>query len=351
MKIKNAQLLPLGIEEKNIEEFHDRIVAFINRSINPIGFMNWDENELTIEISNKRPKTRYIGYDLSAIKRGLIKKLQESSDASHITNLINKINDSENNSELLELSSPIAEHLASYYESENARNNYKSIKTQIEDLVKMTSFETDTLGCYTYDAKWDISNNSTTVSDPKIILYIRNIEKNSTSYGGLLQALEAAMSHEYFHWYHHLISREHHNLEFEQRHDYLSNIIKESFADYFCSVYCEYNMIIFDENHWYDHSVRIFPYSGATFITDFYHFKKLFHRSLDVDMQEILQRLIDSQPKKLYFDIINHDHAQIINYTTRSKIEKDNTDFLSTKIDELEKRISKLESIHEIDAK
>ena len=38
MKIKNTQLLPLGIDEKNIEKIHDRIVAFINRSINPIGF-------------------------------------------------------------------------------------------------------------------------------------------------------------------------------------------------------------------------------------------------------------------------------------------------------------------------
>lgn len=61
--------------------------------------------------------------------------------------------------------------------------------------------------------------------------------------------------------------------------------------------------------------------------------------------------LLTINQKKLYFDIINHDHAQIISYPTRGKIEKANTDLLSTKIDELEKRISKLESIHEIDAK
>ena len=214
--------------------------------------------------------------------------------------MISEISNSENNSELLKLSSPIAEHLMSHNVAENERNSYKSIKSQIEDRIKMTSFETDTLGYYTYDDKWDMNDNSTNISSPKIILYIKNIEDNS-SYGGLLQALEAVMSHEYFHWYHHLISRDRQNLEFEQRHDYLSTVVKESFADYFCSTYCEYNMIIFDENRWYDHSVRIFPYSGATFITDFNHFKCLFHRSLDDGMQEILQQLINYQPKKTIF--------------------------------------------------
>lgn len=287
----NIKLLPREIDLNELKNFIYGVLTSLSFNI----------SELVIELSSLEPSKTYGVLSLEDVKKELIKKLKNKDP--NCDDLIDKILNSKSKEELMELSSWCAEILMDR-NVENGHNSYLKEREMVEDLIGQISFTSLVLGCFYYEPYWDYDVPYT--KNEKIILYIKNIQKVENNYGSLFNAYKAVIYHEMFHYLHLLESKNaDYTHEFSHRYDYLSDVIRESFAAYFEFAMCEADGI--KTNHrkqWNLHSIKIFPYSCAKYINDLSHLANLIKESKHNGMNTTLLDLIQNN-FRLYYELIN----------------------------------------------
>ena len=326
----NTKILPKGISVSDIDDIIKRVRDYIRSFVDQI--LDGDrliEYRFGIRFSDETPVRIYGHKTISDIKKELIdlllKKLNSLNEEEYqnskesYENLIDHINKAVKTGDLMELAGQIAERLMDRHDDEfanNEKNQYEDLKEMVEDIIQSCAFESLVLGSFNYVSNWKGSLSDT--DSLEIVLYVNNIYNAKDNYGGLLKAYEAVIAHEMFHYYHfcktEIRSYEYYDhithiyfpWEFSQRKDYLSRVIEESFASYFEWLYCTKNNISNNVSwSWYEHSITIYPYSGAKYIKDG-HFIELINNSLALGMNDTLFEMINDIRK--YYQIINHEH-------------------------------------------
>ena len=324
----NEKILPKGISVSDIDDIIGRVSDFIYSFDNQIPHGYWlFDYRFGVRFSNETPVRIYGHKTISDIKNELIDLLLErlnslNEEESQISkksyeDLIDRINKAVTTGDLMELAGQIAEMLVDRHDDEyeeNEKNQYEDLKEIVRDIIKSYSFELPILGSFNYVPKWKGSFSNSDFLE--IVLYVNNIYNAKDNYGGLLNAYEAVIAHELFHYFHFClteisyydyINNESIYLpwEFSQRNDYLSRVIKESFASYFEYLYCNANNIKNPVAYSWDmHSITIYPYSGAKFIKDENDFIDLINYSLEEGMDAALLKIVNSI--KTYYKIISN---------------------------------------------
>ena len=285
----NIELLPREIDLNGLKSNIDAILTKFNIS------------KLVIELSSLEPSKTYGVLSLEDVKKELIKKLKNKNP--NCDDLIEEIKNKKSKEELMKLSGWCAEVLMDR-NVEDTHKSYSKAKDMVEDLIGQISFTSLVLGCFYYEPYWNYDVPYT--KNEKIILYVKNVQKVENNYGSLFNAYKAVIYHEMFHYRHLLESKNaHYTHEFSHRQDYLSDVIRESFAAYFEFALCEAEGI--KTNHkkqWDLHSIKIFPYSGAKYINDLSHLENLIKESKDNGMNTTLLDLIQNN-FRLYYELIN----------------------------------------------
>ena len=285
----NIELLPREIDLNGLKSNIDAILTKFNIS------------KLVIELSSLEPSKTYGVLSLEDVKKELIKKLKNKNP--NCDDLIEKILNAKSKEELSEYSGWCAEVLMDRNVG-NEHKSYSKAKDMVDDLIGQISFTSLVLGCFYYEPYWNYDVPYT--KNEKIILYVKNVQKVENNYGSLFNAYKAVIYHEMFHYRHLLESKNaHYTHEFSHRQDYLSDVIRESFAAYFEFALCEAEGI--KTNHkkqWDLHSIKIFPYSGAKYINDLSHLENLIKESKDNGMNTTLLDLIQNN-FRLYYELIN----------------------------------------------
>ena len=326
----NTKILPKGISVSDIDDIIERVADFIDSFDNQIPHgLSLFEYRFTVRFSDETPVRIYGHKTISDIKKELIdlllKRLKSLTEEEYqiskesYENLIDDINKASTTDDLMELAGQIAEMLMDRHDDEyanNEKNQYEDLKEMVEDIIQSCAFETPVLGSFNYVSNWKGSLSDT--DSLEIVLYVNNIYNAKDNYGGLLNAFEAVIAHEMFHYYHFCKTeisfydyKHNDNMyipwEFSQRKDYLSSVVKESFASYFESIYYKDHTINNNvSSSWHQHSITIYPYSGAKYIKDVNHFIELINKSLENGMNDTLFEMINDIRK--YYQIINHEH-------------------------------------------
>ena len=324
----NEKILPKGISVSDIDDIIGRVSDFIYSFDNQIPHGYWlFDYRFGVRFSNETPVRIYGHKTISDIKNELIDLLLErlnslNEEESQISkksyeDLIDRINKAVTTGDLMELAGQIAEMLVDRHDDEyeeNEKNQYEDLEEMVVDIIQSYAFESPVLGSFNYVPKWKGSLSNSDFLE--IVLYVNNIYNAKDNYGGLLNAFEAVIAHEMFHYYHfcktEITYYDYKNnesmfipWEFSQRNDYLSSVVKESFASYFEWIYCTENNISNDvSSSWYEHSVNVYPYSGARYINDKNDFIHLVNSSLENGMNNVLFEMLDDIKK--YYQIINH---------------------------------------------
>lgn len=327
-KLINPNLLPNSITEQDLDKMLFNIDTFFMNNVDRkdhLHIREYHKDDVIIELSNKEPIRYYQGKSIDEIKDEIIKHLKKDKDHDkHKSDILESSIDS-----LWERRQIIAGWLDDL--------DYKDLT----DLLRNHSFEGIVLGAYDYDCDWKTDNESF-VKDRRIILYVKNINKQQNQYGGLNNIYNAVLSHEYFHWLHHLYTMKSSALyrkdpnatinyvttnfkypfEFEQRHDYVSEVIKESFAAYFAYMYCKNKGInvssLYDA--WDRHSVVVYPYSGAKYmLDDGKDLEEGLYLCFAFKMNCVLERMLRNQ--KLYYRILNKEYELLKNSITNISLD------------------------------
>ena len=324
----NEKILPKGISVRNIEDIIGRVADFIDSFDNQIPHgLSLFEYRFGVRFSNETPVRIYGHKTISSIKKELIDLLLEKLNSLNeeeyqnfkesYEDLIDDINKAVTTDDLMELASQIAEMLVDRHDDEyenSGKNQYEDLKEMVIDIIQSCAFESPVLGNFNYVSKWKGSLSNSDFLE--IVLYVNNIYNAKDNYGGLLNAFEAVIAHEMFHYYHFCKTEISYydykcndNMyipwEFSQRNDYLSSVVKESFASYFEWMYCTENNISNDvSSSWYKYSINVYPYSGARCISDKNYFTHLVNSSLENGMNHVLFEMLDDIKK--YYQIINH---------------------------------------------
>ena len=327
----NTKICPKEISVSDIDDIIGRVADYINSFDNQIqyGFRLLFDYQFAVRFSDETPVRIYGHKTISDIKKELIDLLLEKLNSLNeeeyqnsketYENLIDHINKAEKTSNLMELAGQIAKRLVNesdeeYVETE--RNQYEDLREMVEDIIQSYAFESPLLGSFNYVPKWNVCFSNT--DSLEIVLYVNNIYNAKDDFGGLLNAYEAVIAHEIFHYYHFMKTEityydyKHNDRmyipwEFSQRNDYLSSVVKESFASYFESIYCKaHNINNNVTSSWYQHSITIYPYSGAKYIIDVNHFIELINISLENGMNHVLFEMIPDRDIRKYYQIINH---------------------------------------------
>ena len=326
----NTKILPKGINVCDIDDIINRVENFIDSFDNQIPHgLDLFEYPFAVRFSDETPVRIYGHKTISDIKKELIDLLLEKLNSLNeeeyqnsketYENLIDHINKAEKTSNLMELAGRIAKRLVDESDEDyerNERDQYEDLREMVEDIIQSCAFESPVLGSFNYVPKWNVCFSDTDFLE--IVLYVNNIYNAKNDFGGLLKAYEAVIAHEMFHYYHfcktEITYSDYKNndsmyipWEFSQRNDYLSSVVKESFASYFESIYCKaHNINNNVTSSWYQHSITIYPYSGAKYIIDVNHFIELINISLENGMNHVLFEMIPDRDIRKYYQIINH---------------------------------------------
>ncbi len=176
------------------------------------------------------------------------------------------------------------EELACYIRELNPENG-GNIYDELKDLFGNSMIECSILGEYNDSYK-------------EIILYIASIEdfanKNKLS---KIDVVEETFIHELFHAYHYNDQDD----EICRRHDYTSEVVKESLASFFECEYCfrnriaDYKLVIDSWNN----RVDCYPYSGAININNVSLFNEVFSKS-KTDFDSALRKLFENDKFSFY---------------------------------------------------
>lgn len=328
----NTKILPKGISVSDIDDIIERVADFIDSFDNQIQHtVDSFEYRVAVRFSDETPVKTYGHKTISDIKKELIdlllKKLNSLNEEEYqkfkesYEDLIDDINKAVKTDDLMKYASTLAEMLMDRRDDEyanNEKNQYEDLKKMVEDIIQSCAFESHVLGSFNYVSNWKGSLSNTDFLE--IVLYVNNIYNAKDYYGGLLNAFEAVIAHEMFHYYHFCKTeityydyKHNENMyipwEFSQRNDFLSSVVKESFASYFESIYCkDHNINNNVSSSWYKHSITIYPYSGAKYIKDVNHFIELINKSIENGMNDVLFEMINDNDIRKYYQIINHEY-------------------------------------------
>ena len=261
-------------------------------------YFNIEKKSLDIEISNETPKEIYGTGSVKELKEELKHKCKDilGNDAKRIIEEIDKIKEF-NQDEIYNIS----EQLSIIFKKQS-----ESIALDIKKKKNRFRFENIILGKYTYNSYWDFDKPM--YDNCKITLYINNIKKCK---GNLMENIEQTFIHELFHYFHNRcgVNAPFYE-EFFMRYDYQSTVIKEAFARYFELNYMKDKYPAFDYNKsLYDlrnHSVSVYPYSGALYINSMEHLFKLMGKNMNEAIIELLYKADIIE----YYDVLNHDYDE-----------------------------------------
>lgn len=294
-KIINSELFPKEVDKEQFIDFIEKLPGIgHNHSF------SLHRSTIIIELSNLEPTKTYGILTLDDVKNIFIKMIKEKN-YEYADDLIERINNAKSKDDLLELASPIAEIIM----DRDIDDGYEKALEMIQDLIGQIKFTGLILGCFYYEPYWNYDISKT--KNEKIILYVKNIEACQKNYGGVFNAFKAVIAHELFHYFHCSLSKffdGDYTYEFSHRSDYLSDVLKESLASYYewviCKLYQIPNDLILS---WNTHSIKIYPYSGAKYISDIHECGKILGDSIKHGMNRALYDLV--KDKKMYYEIIN----------------------------------------------
>ena len=258
-----------------------------NQLINKIGLPVWDSTKIDVNVkfSNKEEAKTYGTMSLNEVKNKIRSKWKLDKGAEETLSQIRDIDVYYNE----QWSSLLAEEI----HITNREDSYEKIRKILDELFGKVYFTKRILGEYCHISK-------------TIVLYVKNIEYTNVAGRTTTQNFELTFIHELFHAYHYRDNKR----EIRLRRDYTSTVIKESFAAAFEWNYCIEHKITGDSDlhrDWENHSVVVYPYSGAQHLIDWIGYKLIapdfcviFKESL-IDMDQALRILLPLD----FYDIKN----------------------------------------------
>ena len=232
----NKKQMPIYLNEAQFKQWG----MYFNQLILKIGLHTLGFDDLGIEFSNDEETSRYGALFIQELKK-LIREIWGTNE--EIERVLQKIEDYNDYKKLIQ-------------ELANIINGIRNSNPEVENseilyaFLKELEFECSVVGRYIHNEK-------------KIVLFTKNIENVAKIHENTPeQEFEKVFIHELFHAYHYKNDAG----EIVKRKDYTSKVVKESLASAFEWFYCIENKINgYDElrNSWWEHSVVVYPYSGA----------------------------------------------------------------------------------------
>jgi len=311
MKIINESLLPNGVIKNDFEDWKQRLICFLNDKTSKF----WDKeieakgsnpdvikHKCSIEISFDTPISEFGLYSPKDIKEKIKNIFKNKIPLSY--KIIKEID------ELEELN----ENALNRIYEKNHSSEFQGLLDKLIKLIHKKKFNELVLGRY------HVINDNYDYREGKIILYLNNIIKCYPD--KIKEGFEQTFIHELFHHFHNVMSFGGNNVEeFFYRHDYPSKVIEESLAKFIELNYMKYYYSSFDYDgsmsKLEEHSVSVYPYSGATYIKkdyDFFtrktydpfeEFAKIYNMSFNDALYYMVYNDCDYHE---YYDVLNHDY-------------------------------------------
>lgn len=286
---------------------------------NPLFYPLLRDDLYTLEFSDELIMENFGGISFEQAKRIILETWRVRRDDKHSLELIKRIREAQTVQELQELASWIAETCIDEdgeYDYKKSLEGINSILDNVIDISEPSRFYV--LGRYFHSTK-------------TVVLYTKAILKSQNNSVALL--FEETFIHELTHAYHYFDCEDAAGrgiVEINERTDYTSKVVKESFAAFFEFYYCFHCHIPTDINSdWFSNSIGIYPYSGAKYLLPLEEEKKpLLIDVLEAsysDFDKALRILLSSNMKDFYL-VKNHKEVETVVH------EKTKTFYASTNV-------------------
>ena len=301
MFLLNEHLLPEGVTKSDLKYADDWIMKSLQHFSYP-----FPEVDVVIELSSLTPKRRFGDLSLAKAKTIILGELKKliiaDEENSESLNRLREAKDAD------VAKSVIEEIFRHYFDPADGDALWPKMRDYLSLLDKVY-FKRLVLGEYAYATHW-VSQKEKTIDDQRIILYVNNI-KNCLKEGKTIgDGMKEVMAHEYFHMCHHYAGYIKNNYEFDEREDYLSQVVTETLATLF-------QRCPFDGSHLereWEGNVLINPYAGCRYLHSFMVQKREKNMENDDDfftLKECLEigmnkwlKMILNDPC-LYYQILN----------------------------------------------
>lgn len=272
----------------------------------------------TLEFSDELIMENLGGISFEQAKKIILETWHVRRDDKHSFELIKRIRETQTVQELRELASWIAETCIDEdgeYDYKKSLEGINSILDNVIDISEPSRFYV--LGRYFHSTK-------------TVVLYTKAILKSQKT--PTTSLFEETFIHELTHAYHYFGCEDAVGggvAEINERTDYTSKVVKESFAAFFEYYYCYRSNIPTDiDTDWSNNSIGIYPYSGAKYLLTFEEERPLLIDVLEAsysDFDKALRILLSSNMKDFYL-VKNHKEVETVVH------EKTKTIYASTNV-------------------
>ena len=293
--------------------------TLLQSKYNPHFYPLLGDDLYTLEFSDELIMENLGGISFEQAKKIILETWRVRRDDKHSLELIKRIREAQTVQELQELASWIAETCI----DEDGEYDYKKSRERIENILDNVIDVSDpsrfyVLGRYFHSTK-------------TVVLYTKAILKSQKTPATSL--FEETFIHELTHAYHYFDCEDAVGrgvVEINERTDYTSTVVKESFAAFFEYYYCHRCNLPTDiDTDWSSNSIGIYPYSGAKYLLPLAEKKTTL--LIDVleasysDFDKALRILLSSNIKDFYL-VKNHKEVETVAH------EKTKTLYASTSI-------------------